>query len=117
MPSWESCRPGKGETVNPARLREDLKAIYKMGYFTDVRMDVSDTPEGLVLTVLVKEKPSIKEIITKGNHKVKNDKILEVMDIKPFSVASEGAIRENINKVQKHVPGEGLSTRSTSPMN
>jgi outer membrane protein insertion porin family len=90
----------EGETVSPTRLREDLKAIYKMGYFTDVKMDVSDTPDGLVLTVLVKEKPAIKEIITKGNHKIKRDKILEVTDLKPFSVASEGAIRENINKIQ-----------------
>ncbi len=98
----------EGETVKPARLREDLKAIYKMGYFTDVKMDISDTPEGRVLTVMVKEKPAIKEIIIKGNHKVKHDKILEVMDIKPFSVASEGAIKENINKVEEHVPGKGV---------
>ena len=90
----------EGEMVNPARLREDLKAVYKMGYFTDVKIDISDTPEGVILTVLVTEKPAIKEIITKGNHKVKRDKIVEVMDLKPFSVASESAIRESINKVQ-----------------
>jgi outer membrane protein insertion porin family len=90
----------EGETVNPGRLREDLKAIYKMGYFTDVKIDISDTPDGVVLTVLVTEKPAIKEIITKGNNKVKRDKIIEVMDLKPFSVASESAIRESINKIQ-----------------
>jgi outer membrane protein insertion porin family len=91
----------EGETLSPAHLREDLKAIYKMGYFTDVRMDVSDTPEGRILTVLVKEKPAIREILVKGNHKLKKDKILEVMNLKPFSVASEGAIKEDINKVQQ----------------
>ncbi len=89
----------EGDFLSPPRLREDLKAIYKMGYFTDVKFDVSDTPEGRVLTVLVVEKPAIKEIITKGNNKIKRDKILEAMDLKPFSVASEAAIRENINKI------------------
>ncbi len=89
----------EGELISPTRLREDLKAIYKMGYFTDVKMDVSDTPEGIVLTVIVKEKPAIKEIIVKGNRKVKRDKIVEVLDIKPFSVASDSAIREGLNKV------------------
>ncbi len=89
----------EGEILAPARLREDLRSIYKMGYFTDVKFDVSDTPEGRVLTVLVVEKPAIKEIITKGNNKIKRDKILEAMDLKPFSVASEAAIRENINKI------------------
>ena len=91
----------EGEILSPAHLREDLKAIYKMGYFTDVRLDVSDTPEGRVLTVLVKEKPAIREIMVEGNNKLKKDKILEVMNLKPFSVASEGAIKEDINKVQQ----------------
>jgi outer membrane protein insertion porin family len=91
----------EGEILTPAHLREDLKAIYKMGYFTDVRMDVSETPEGRVLTVLVKEKPSIREIMVEGNRKIKQDKIIEVMALKPFSVASEGAIKEDINKVEQ----------------
>ena len=97
----------EGEVLSPAHLREDLKAIYKMGYFTDVRMDVSETPEGRVLTVLVKEKPAIREIMVQGNNKLKKDKILEVMNLKPFSVASEGAIKEDINKVQKEYREKG----------
>jgi len=89
----------EGEIISPSRLRDDLKAVYKMGYFTDVKFDVSDTPEGRVLTLLVQEKPAIKEIIVKGNNKVKRDTILEVTDLKPFMVASEASIRENINKI------------------
>ena len=91
----------EGEILAPAHVREDLKAIYKMGYFTDVRLDVNDTPEGRILTILVKEKPAIREIMVEGNRKLKKDKILEVMSLKPFSVASEGAIKEDINKVQQ----------------
>lgn len=91
----------EGEILAPAHLREDLKAVYKMGYFTDVRLDVNETPEGRILTVFVKEKPAIREIMVDGNSKLKKDKILEVMSLKPFSVASEGAIKEDINKVQQ----------------
>jgi outer membrane protein insertion porin family len=91
----------EGEILSPAHLREDLKAVYKMGYFTDVRLDVSDTPQGRILTVLVKEKPAIREIMVEGNRKLKKDKIIEVMSLKPFSVASEGAIKADINKVQQ----------------
>jgi len=91
----------EGETLSPAHLREDLKAIYKMGYFTDVRLDINDTPEGRILTVLVQEKPAIREILMEGNRKMKKDKILEVMSLKPFSVASEGAIKEDLNKIQQ----------------
>jgi outer membrane protein insertion porin family len=90
----------EGQTLSPGRLREDLKSIYKMGYFTDVKFDVSDTPQGRVLTVIVKEKPAIKEIITEGNDKIKRKDILEAMDLKPFSVASETAILANITKIK-----------------
>ncbi|MBM4285744.1 MAG: outer membrane protein assembly factor BamA [Deltaproteobacteria bacterium] len=88
----------EGEMISPARLREDLKAIFKMGYFTDVKFDLSDTPQGRILTVLVEEKPAIRDIIVRGNRKIKKDKILEVMELKKFSVASEPAIRDSIDK-------------------
>jgi outer membrane protein insertion porin family len=91
----------EGEILSPAQVRADLKAIYKLGYFTDVRMEVSKTPEGQVLTVTVKEKPSIREIMVEGNNKIKKDKILETMNLKRFSVASEGAIKDDINKVEE----------------
>jgi outer membrane protein insertion porin family len=90
----------EGEILSPGRLREDLRSIYKMGYFTDVKFDVSDTPEGRVLTVIVTEKPAIKEIITKGNKKIKRKDIQDAIDLKPFAVASEAAIQENVNKIQ-----------------
>ncbi|OGP69794.1 MAG: outer membrane protein assembly factor BamA [Deltaproteobacteria bacterium RBG_13_58_19] len=89
----------EGEFLSPVRLREDLKSIYKMGYFTDVKLEVSDSPPGKILIVVVDEKPAIREIYIKGNRKIKEKAIREVMDLKPFTVASEAAIQENINKV------------------
>jgi len=97
----------EGEIISPARLRADLKAIYKMGYFTDVKFDVSDTPEGRILTVIVQEKPAIREIFIQGNRKIKDKKIREVMELKPFSVASETAILEDIARIKKLYTDKG----------
>jgi len=90
-----------GDTLSPIRLREDLKAIYRMGYFTDVKFDVSETPQGRVLTVIVAEKPSIRSIVVRGQKKIKKKTILETLDIKTLSVASEPVIKEAIGKIQK----------------
>jgi outer membrane protein insertion porin family len=98
----------EGELMSPAHLRADLKAIYKMGYFTDVRMDISDTPKGRILTIFVKEKPAIREILVEGNDSMKKKAILETMGLKPFSVASEGAIKEDINKLEKAYREKGF---------
>lgn len=98
----------EGDILSPARLREDLKAIFKMGFFTDVRFEVRDVPEGRILAVIVQEKPAIRQIIIQGNRKIKEKKILEAMDLKPFSVASETAILENINKILKLYTDKGF---------
>jgi outer membrane protein insertion porin family len=88
----------EGDIVSPVRLREDLKAIFKMGYFTDVKIDISDTPEGRVLTVMVSEKPAIRAISFRGNQKIKEKALLEAMEIKTLSVASEPVIKEAVEK-------------------
>ncbi len=89
-----------GEITNTVTLREDLKALYKLGSFSDVKIDVSDTPDGRVVTFLLTEKPSISNIIIRGNRKIKSKKIQEVLDIKPYSIASETVIKDAINKVK-----------------
>jgi outer membrane protein insertion porin family len=88
----------EGDTVSPLRLREDLKAIYKLGYFTDVKLDISETPEGRVLTVIVKEKPAIHKVTFRGNFNFKEKALLDAMEIKHLGVASEPIIKEAIEK-------------------
>ncbi len=89
-----------GELTSPVKLRDDLKALYNLGSFSDVKIDVTDTPQGRVVTFIVTEKPSISSILVKGNHKIKTKKLLEALEIKPYTIASEDAVKEAINKVK-----------------
>ncbi len=95
-----SLQTRPGDLTSTSKLREDLKAIFGLGYFDDVKVDISDTPKGRVVTFLVKEKPAIAEVVVRGNSKIKTKKILETLDIKPFTIASEPAILEHLNKVK-----------------
>ena len=72
-----------GELTSTVKLREDLKALYNLGSFSDVKIDVTDTPQGRIVTFIVAEKPSIGSILVEGNDKIKTKKILEALDIKP----------------------------------
>ena len=40
-----------GDFYNPATLREDLKAIFKMGYFADVRIEMEESESGKIITL------------------------------------------------------------------
>ena len=50
-----------GTLFDAAKLREDIRAMWKMGFFADVNVEAEiGTAGGLTLTFAVKEKPSIR---------------------------------------------------------
>jgi len=81
-------------------VQKDIRQIYKMGYFTDIQVDMTETAEGVVLTFIVEERPSVKEVKLEGNDEIGDDDITEVIDIKPFSVLNFDKIYRNIDKIK-----------------
>jgi outer membrane protein insertion porin family len=88
-----------GEPYSPARLREDVRAIWKMGFFDDVQVDVTETKQGYVVVYVVKEKPSIHKILVAGNKEVELSKINEVLDLKRDQILDVAKVKKNIEKI------------------
>ena len=56
-----------GTLLDSAKLREDLRAMWKMGFFADIRSRRRSTATArLTLTFAVKEKPSIRKVLIAG---------------------------------------------------
>jgi outer membrane protein insertion porin family len=91
----------EGDAFSPSTVREDLKALYQMGFFQDVRVEKRDWERGKALVFVVEEKPVVKEVVFTGNKEIKTSDLLEVVDIKPRSVLNLNAVKENVNKVLK----------------
>ncbi|MGA8178479.1 MAG: outer membrane protein assembly factor BamA [Desulfobacterales bacterium] len=89
-----------GDIYLPKRLSEDLKAVYAMGYFDDIRIEAENTPEGEKIIFRVKEKPTIRVIRIKGNHVFKEEKIKENLTIKTGSILNTFKIRSNIARIE-----------------
>ncbi len=101
-----STKPGK--FYNPDLISADIKAVYKMGYFDDVQVDVTSGPGGKKVVFMLREKPAIRDIIIKGNSAIKKDKIKEVLDLKPYTIISETALQENAEKIRGLYAGKGF---------
>jgi len=101
-----SSQPGR--VYNPKSLGDDIRSVFKMGYFTDVRVERKSTPQGPVLIFQVEEKPSVKEVRIEGNDDVSKDDINAVIDIKPFSVLSYDKIYRNMEKIQNVYVDQGF---------
>ncbi|MBN2495635.1 MAG: outer membrane protein assembly factor BamA [Deltaproteobacteria bacterium] len=89
-----------GEELDPAKVARDIKAIFGLGFFADVRAEVEKGEEGEELVFVVVEKPSIASIAYRGNEEIDTDKIEEVIDIKPLSVLDVLKIKANAKKIK-----------------
>jgi len=83
------------------KVREDLRSIFDLGYFTDVQVDIKSTPQGKEVIFIVVEKPSIKEILVKGNNKVKLDDIKEKMTLKSRSILNLEKVKEDSEQIRR----------------
>lgn len=96
-----------GSRLDPDEVNRDLRAVFKMGYFKDVIVNITEEPDGVTIIYLVEEKPAVKEFVIEGNRKISDDKIKEKIDLKPNTILDEGKIKENIVKIQKLYEDEG----------
>ena len=59
----------RGDTVDQGRAAEAIRALYKTGFFEDVRLD----REGNILVVTVVERPAINKLTLSGNKDIKTE--------------------------------------------
>ena len=60
-----------GEPISQDKTNEDIKNIFKMGYFDDVKVEIEPFEGGIKLIYAVKEKPTVVKIEFQGNKKFK----------------------------------------------
>lgn len=89
-----------GGTVDPAKIRDDVRAMWKMGFFADVVVEVELGPGGgAIITFAVKEKPSIRKILIDGAGELGLDKINERIDLERDGVLDISKVKDNRDKI------------------
>ena len=89
----------KGDVLRPKTVQEDIKKIYQMGYFEAVNADVSDGPNGKILTFEVREQPSVIEVKITGNKKIKEKDILAAITTKAFTVLQKNVVNDDVQRI------------------
>lgn len=94
-------RTAPGDVFLAKSLSDDLKAVYAMGYFDDIRIEAEDSAEGKIIVFKVKEKPTIRNIIITGNDEFDDDEILETLDLRTGSVLNDAKIQNSISQIKQ----------------
>lgn len=91
-----------GDIYNLKSLSQDLKAIYSMGYFDDIRIEAETKPQGKTIIFMVKEKPTLRSIRISGNIKAYDDEeIKEVLTVKSGSILNIFKIKNDVNRIEE----------------
>ena len=86
-----------GEKHSSSKVDEDIKAIYRLGQFEDIRVEVQEFQKKIKLIYIVKEIASIRDISFVGNKKISKKELVKKTGIKGLKKGS----LYNKNQVKK----------------
>jgi outer membrane protein insertion porin family len=105
-----------GEPFSDEKVREDIKRLYSIGYFDDIRVEVEPFEGGLKLTFIFKERPTITSIDFQGNKEFETDELREQITITPGSTANPELIMDNVRKLVSFYQSEGYYLAEVIPI-
>ena len=89
-----------GDVFSPDGFTADIRAVFGMGYFDDVRVEEKDVPGGKLVTFIVTERPSVHSVELKGYHALEKDDLTPLVDITRGSIVNIFRIEEDIKKIK-----------------
>lgn len=96
------------ESYSEKNITEDIKAIYKMGFFDEIVVSRENISGGVALEYRVVEKPAVSEIIFEGNSDIKSEDLEAQITIKPFEILNHSKINESATKLEKYYEEKGF---------
>ncbi len=83
----------------PFRLQtidDDIRAIYRMGFFDDVRATLDQVDGQWVLTYDVHERPFIRQVRIEGNTKIETEELEGMLRVRPTTILDPQKARQGI---------------------
>jgi len=105
----------KGDIYNAETLRKDVQAVYALGHFDDVTVDLQDVTGGTNVVFKVVEKPMIKRIDFKGNKKLSSSKLRDALTLKENDSLDKLKMGTDVDKLVTLYKDEGFAAAQVEP--
>jgi outer membrane protein insertion porin family len=100
-----SSKPG--EPYNPQQVAADVREIFGLGFFRNVKVLTDETKDGRVLTFEVEENPVIRQIAIAGNDNMDGDKIRDALTLTTGATLDYPLLYENVARIEGLYRAEG----------
>jgi outer membrane protein insertion porin family len=97
----------KGTAFDPKKVAQDVKAIMKLGLFSDVVIDKEGPPDAPTLVVHVVERPTVREARITGNDELSKDDLKDTVSLKAGGVLDLPAVQRDVKKIQEKYVEKG----------
>ncbi len=104
-----------GSPFAPARLSEDIRSIFALGYFDDVQLKVDDFEGGVKVIFVVVERPFIRDVDFVGNKKIDTKTLQEKIDLKLGAVYNPVDVQKALEALKSHYEEEGYFEVQITP--
>ncbi len=85
----------QGAPLNQYDLDAGIKKVYETGFYSDVTLDNNSG----ALTLIVKESPSISQVIFEGNEKISKDDLEKEITVKSRSVYTRAKVQNDLKRL------------------
>ncbi len=96
-----------GQPFNPATVASDVREIYSLGFFRNVRVLDEPGPSGRVLTFEVEENPVVRQVTVTGNDSIDGDKVRDTLTLTTGSTLDYPLLFENRERIKALYRAEG----------
>jgi outer membrane protein insertion porin family len=98
----------EGSPLKPDQVRNDIKILYDLGYFSDVQIFKKAVAGGVELIVQVVEKPAIMTITFTGLEEITEETIKEKMETKLYTIVNESTITTDLRMIETQYVEKGF---------
>ncbi len=105
-----------GDPFSKNNVQEDIKSLYRIGYFDDIRVEIDSYEGGIKLIYIFTEKPTITALDIQGNEEFETDELKEKITLRPGAVANLSLITDNAKKIILFYQSEGYWLTTVTPI-
>lgn len=104
----------EGESFTRSEAQKDIRRLFALGYFSDIKIDVTKEGGGVVVTYAVTERKIVREVLILGNKSIKESDIRAAISLKRGETYIPRSIENDIAVIRDMCRKKGLSRASVA---
>ncbi len=94
-------RSQPGTRLSEETVDNDIRAIYRMGFFDNVEATLTNENSKWALTYTVRERPLIRDVHIEGNSKISKEDLEGAFKVRPNTIFEPEKVRHGIDEAKK----------------